>query len=202
MKNATYADIPNDNMSSSEIKECEHNVIKALTTSPRIQALIQALKYSSCPFDVSRHVICSPCDKSLSGGYDDEHNQIIICANNCRSYTKTEAILAHEMVHMYDFCKNLIDFANPLHLACSEIRAASLASCAQLDLGYKSYQSCVKSKASQSVSIVLGWDKLKSAQIVEKVFQKCFHDVEPLGRHSAVSVSQSDFVFCSRLNKE
>lgn len=38
-------------------------------------------------------------------------------------------ILTHEMIHMFDWCNNNVDFKNIDHLACTEIRAANLAHC-------------------------------------------------------------------------
>jgi len=119
---------------------CEINVIKALSSSPRIRLLVQALNDSDCPFLPSRHVACSPCDQSLSGGYDDQANQVIICSNNCKTPEKVEEILSHELVHMYDYCTAKIDFSNPKHLACSEIRAATLTSCSKFTWDFWTFQ--------------------------------------------------------------
>lgn len=40
-----------------------------------------------------------------------------------------QGVLAHEMIHMFDFCRNELDFKNMEHLACTEIRAANLTHC-------------------------------------------------------------------------
>ena len=82
----------------------------------------------------------SPCDQSLSGGYDDQANQVIICSNNCKTPEKVEEILSHELVHMYDYCTANIDFSNPKHLACSEIRAATLTSCSKFTWDFWTFQ--------------------------------------------------------------
>jgi len=82
----------------------------------------------------------SPCDQSLSGGYDDQANQVIICSNNCKTPEKVEEILSHELVHMYDYCTAKIDFSNPKHLACTEIRAATLTSCSKFTWDFWTFQ--------------------------------------------------------------
>jgi len=41
-------------------------------------------------------------------------------------------VLTHEMIHMFDYCNNDMDFRNVDHLACTEIRAANLAHCSFL----------------------------------------------------------------------
>ena len=82
----------------------------------------------------------SPCDQSLSGGYDDQTNQVIICSNNCTTASKVEATLSHELIHMYDYCTARIDFKNKRHLACSEIRAATHTSCSKFSMDFWSFQ--------------------------------------------------------------
>ena len=45
-------------MDQKERQNCEINVIKALSSSPRIRLLVQALNNSGCPFLPSRHIDC------------------------------------------------------------------------------------------------------------------------------------------------
>lgn len=61
-------------------------------------------------------------------------NQVVICANACRSEEKVSDILSHELVHMYDFCTTSINFRNIDQLACTEVRAANLIHCRTPDL--------------------------------------------------------------------
>ena len=46
-----------------------------------------------------------------------------------RSEQMTQGVLAHEMIHMFDFCRHQLDFKDVHHLACTEIRAANLTHC-------------------------------------------------------------------------
>lgn len=43
-----------------------------------------------------------------------------------------QGVLTHEMIHMFDYCRNDLDFKNIDHLACTEIRAANLTHCSFL----------------------------------------------------------------------
>lgn len=72
------------------------------------------------------------CDESVTGGYDPELNQIVICQNTSKNKGFVQGVLTHEMVHMFDYCNNDLDFKNVEHLACTEIRAANLAHCSFL----------------------------------------------------------------------
>lgn len=79
--------------------------------------------------DIRRHISCEVCDITVSGGYDPEMNQVIVCQNIARSKGMVQGVLAHEMLHMFDYCNNDLDFKNIDHLACTEIRAANLTHC-------------------------------------------------------------------------
>ena len=172
----------------SEISQCELNVIKALKNSARVKFLVQALNKSGCPFSPHRHIACAPCNQAISGGYDDTHNQVIICANNCKNETKVEQILSHELIHMYDYCTSKVDLDLVDHLACSEIRAASLASCVQYDFRkFWSFENCVKTKAAQSVAVIKNVKLEEAKKHVETVFDKCYSDLEPIGHRGQFS---------------
>lgn len=126
--------------------------------------MMGALKSSGCEIDIRRHISCEACDVTVTGGYDPILNQIVICQNNATNEGVVQGVLAHEMIHMFDYCRNDLDFKNIDHLACTEIRAANLTHCSflssimQLDssaLNIKStHQNCVKTKALASVLAV------------------------------------------------
>ena len=117
----------------------------------------------------------------MSGGYDQENNQVVLCENNCKTQGKIEDILAHELIHMYDYCTAKINFQKISHLACSEVRASSLVSCAKPNFSYVSHESCVKSKAADSVKLIKNLSPEEASLEVKKIFQKCYNDLEPLG---------------------
>ena len=164
---------------------CELNVLQALQSSERLKKLLKALKSSGCPVVPSRHIACIPCGESLLGGYDQEHNQVVICQNKCKNPKQVEEILSHELVHLYDFCTTKLDFSNVEHLACTEIRASSLVSCSaewkNFFQHWGSHAECVKTKASKSVSVIKNLNSKDSRNAVSKVFEKCYADIEPLG---------------------
>lgn len=81
------------------------------------------------PIDIRRHISCEICHESVTGGYDPETNQVVVCQNTSRSKKMVQGVLAHEFIHMFDYCNNNLDFKNVEHLACTEIRAANLAHC-------------------------------------------------------------------------
>lgn len=103
-----------------------------------------------------------------------------------------QGVLTHEMIHMFDSCVNNLDFKNIDHLACTEIRAANLAHCSFLSawtygdaspLNIKGrHGDCVKSKALSSVLAVRNVSKLEAVEAIERVFPKCYSDLEPIGR--------------------
>lgn len=172
--------------------KCETNVYKCVKDSPIINLLLDALKSSGCPFDIKRHVACELCDNSVSGGFDAELNQIVICHNTSRSQSRVQGVLSHELIHMFDFCRNEMDFKNIEHVACTEIRAANLVHCSFLSAvsqGQASpfhvkeaHKDCVKSLAKASVMAARKVTESQARLAVEKVFPMCYNDLEPIGR--------------------
>jgi len=103
-----------------------------------------------------------------------------------------QGVLAHEFIHMFDYCRNDLDFKNIDHLACTEIRAANLTHCsfmsawAQGDtspFNFKAtHKNCVKTKALASVLAVRKVSVDEAIDAVNRVFPKCYADLEPVGR--------------------
>lgn len=172
--------------------KCEHNVYKCVKRSPLVKLMMGALRRSGCALDIRRHIACEECSPTVSGGYDPGLNQIVVCQNVATSEGLVQGVLTHEMIHMFDYCNNDLDFKNIDHLACTEIRAANLTHCSfvsalmQGDISLfdikESHQLCVKNKALQSILAVRQVSKLDAIEAVDRVFPKCYSDLEPIGR--------------------
>lgn len=171
---------------------CERNVYKCIKTSPLVRLMMGALKSSGCAVDIRRHIACEECSYTVSGGYDPVYNQIVICHNTATSKGLVQGVLTHEMIHMFDYCRNKLDFKNVDHLACTEIRAANLTHCSFMSawlqgdasiFNFKeAHKTCVKNKAMGSVLAVRDITKEKASEAIERVFSKCYADLEPIGR--------------------
>ncbi|CAD6999118.1 mitochondrial inner membrane protease ATP23 homolog [Ceratitis capitata] len=172
--------------------KCERNVYWCVKNSPLVKLMMGALRSSGCPIDLRRHISCEVCDTTVTGGYDPVMNQIVVCQNMARNEGMVQGVLTHEMIHMFDYCNNDLDFRNIDHLACTEIRAANLAHCSFLSAMMQgdasifdikqAHQNCVKTKALQSVLAVRNVTKTEAIEAVERVFPKCYADLEPIGR--------------------
>lgn len=159
-----------------------------------VRLLYSALKKNGCPFKLSRHVSCEPCLPVVNGGYDPQSNQVVICENNATSKPMCCSVLAHEMIHAFDFCRAKLDFKNIEHVACTEVRAAALMHCSFKTALAQSlaspihvkqrHRDCVKVKALSSVVAVRNVSVEEATAVVEKVFDKCYADLEPFGRIS------------------
>ncbi|XP_011882765.1 PREDICTED: mitochondrial inner membrane protease ATP23 homolog [Vollenhovia emeryi] len=171
---------------------CEDNVYKCVNRSPIVKLMLGALKGSGCEIDIRRHISCEVCNPIATGGYDSEFNQIVVCQNSATSENMVRGVLLHEMIHMFDYCRNELDVKNIEHLACTEIRAANLAHCSfmsslfQGDSSFfnikETHQACVKHKARLSVMAVHKVSAEVANAAIEKVFTKCYNDLEPVGR--------------------
>ncbi|CAK9811182.1 Mitochondrial inner membrane protease ATP23 homolog [Anthophora plagiata] len=170
--------------------KCEFNVYNCIQNSPLVKLMMAALKSSGCEIDLSRHISCEVCDKSVTGGYDPQLNQIIICQNAAQS--RVQSSLVHEMVHMFDYCRNHLDLTNLDHLACTEIRAANMCHCSFLGAcsqGIASpihikevHKECVANKAIKSILAVQNVSEEEAKESVSRVFNRCYNDLEPIGR--------------------
>lgn len=102
--------------------ECELRVDKVFKKSNELKLLAGAMKKFGCNFKLSRHVVCEKC-LSCNGGFDPDTNQIVVCHNKNLSDNKVMAVMMHEMIHMFDFCRTKFDFNNLEHVACTEVRS-------------------------------------------------------------------------------
>jgi inner membrane protease ATP23 len=83
-------------------------------------------------------VLCMPCTfpgapstsgglhkgkPQASGGIDPNYG-IVLCANLAYGKKDREDLLAHEMVHMYDYVRFKFDRTNLKHMACTEVISA------------------------------------------------------------------------------
>lgn len=133
--------------------KCERNVYACIKESPIVKLMLGALKSSGCAIDIRRHISCEVCEVTVSGGYDPEVNQVVVCQNVARSKGIVQGVLAHEMIHMFDFCRNDLDFKNIDHLACTEIRAANLTHCSFMSAWAQGDASPLKIKEAHQVRI-------------------------------------------------
>jgi inner membrane protease ATP23 len=173
-------------------RKCERQIIKAVEEAPLVKLMVHALRSYGCPVDLRRHVTCEFCSKEVTGGYDPVQNQIVVCCNTS-TFQTVQGILAHELLHMFDHCRSHMDFRNPHHVACSEVRAANLFHCSIIS-GMLSgtvtpvslaqaHARCVKQKA---VASLLGsfpdMPQKEGWRITDQVFDRCYNDLEPVGR--------------------
>ena len=119
--------------------------------------------------------------------------QVFICANNADSTGLVHGALVRNLIQMFDACVNKYDFQNAEHLACTEIRKANLANCGYLVYlqnpwasfkWKKAHEECVRNTAVDYMikTKFVKPDIAKSA--VDKVFDKCYKDLEPVGRRA------------------
>lgn len=171
---------------------CEEHVYYCVKKSPIVKLMLGALKSSGCAVNIRRHIACEVCDPCVTGGYDPVLNQVVVCQNVAVNKGMVQGVLTHEMIHMFDYCRNNLDFKNIDHLACTEIRAANLTHCSFLSAWnqgdaspfriQRQHQECVKSKAMYSVMAVRTVTEEAARAAVNRVFSRCYNDLEPIGR--------------------
>jgi len=176
---------------------CERNVTWSIENMPMVKTMISALKASGCAIDLSRNISCEMClaGKNIenAGGFDPALNQVFICANNADSVGHVHGALVRNLIQMFDACVNKYDFQNAEHLACTEIRKANLANCGYMVYMQqpwasvrwkKAHAECVRNTA---VDYMIKTKFVKpdiAKEAVDKVFDKCYKDLEPIGRRA------------------
>lgn len=68
------------------------------------------------------------------------------------SKNMVRGVLLHEMIHMFDYCRNKLDMKNIDHLACTEIRAANIGHCSFLSSILQGNSSFTNVKATHQVN--------------------------------------------------
>ncbi|CAB4061705.1 ATP23 [Lepeophtheirus salmonis] len=115
------------------------------------------------------------CGTAIEGGYDKEHNQVVICHNNIRNSNALKSVLLHELHHMYDFCAFRVDFSNLEHLACSEIRAYQAdGRCFTAHWTHKGREKCVKFRGESSTQVIGNVSSREAKDVLDRVFEKCY----------------------------
>ena len=118
---------------------------------------------------------------------------MFVCANNANSFGLVHGALVRNLLQMFDVCVNKYDFNNAEHLACTEIRKANLANCNYMAFLQQKWASfmvkqahadCVKNTAIDYLvkTKFVKEDVAKSS--VNKVFDNCYNDLEPIGRRA------------------
>ena len=177
-------------MSQDSIRRCYEQAQQCLASRPSIRRLLASLVSYGCPFDFHRHLACEiDRSRSLRGGFDRTYCQIILYPEQLHSSEEICTILEHELIHAVDYCRAKVDFDNPSHLACTEIRAAALSNQCSLFNHISSssrpfrwkneHARCVKDRARESMETSTQHSRKELERIIESVFQRCYHDTEP-----------------------
>jgi len=184
---------------------CQKTVVKAMKEHPILKIMVAALKKSGCGINLARHVCCEYCYGGVTGGFDPITSQIVVCANNTKGNRMTTNVLAHELIHMYDYCVHQMDFTNPEHVACTEIRAANITYCSYLSAIFgnhipsftlkERHQQCVRNRAVESLTAARDISMDDAKVVVDKVFNKCYRDQEPIGRRPRKRTSDCDLAY-------
>ncbi|XP_061186368.1 mitochondrial inner membrane protease ATP23 homolog [Saccostrea echinata] len=168
----------------------EKKIVKCFTHCPELRILREALKDHGCDFSLRRNISVEKCEKKVSGGYDPNTNQIVLCHTNIPP-SATCKLLFHEMTHAFDDCRAKVDFTNIEHLACTEIRAAAFADCGIIssllnNTGFdirNKHKDCVRKHALRSILTTRNITEEKGRQVIDGVFDKCYSDVTPFDSH-------------------
>jgi inner membrane protease ATP23 len=162
------------------IRRCYEQARQCIESNKSIRRLLDALSSSGCPFNFDRHLTCeidSSDDRgNIRGGFDSSTCQVVLYPKNLHSFKELCTIFQHELIHALDYCRADIDFNNPSHLACTEIRAASSSQPFRLK---NQHSICVKNRTRESMEICSDLPRRNLNQIIDDVFLRCYNDTDP-----------------------
>lgn len=173
-------------------------------TSPMIRFMTKHLDIVSCdPLATIKSttddqgegepaIVFRTCDPNRAGGFapgdPPSQSQILICTNRMMSKKHLEHTLSHEMVHWFDHCRFHVDWNDIRHVACSEVRAASLSGDCSWSREFtrreyaftKQHQACARRRAILSVRAHPNCkDQAEAERAVDEVWKGCFADTRP-----------------------
>merc|ERR1712098_922760 len=176
---------------------CERECIFNVTSMPMVQHMVSALRTAGCEVDLTRHISCDMCQSGSriehAGGYDPALNQVFVCCNNATNSGLVHGALVRNLIQMFDNCVNKYNFNDVRHLACSEVRKANLANCQFLtsltrpDANFAvfgQHRKCVRSVAVEALVKTKFVKEEVAGKVVDEVFDKCYADLEPIGRRA------------------
>ncbi|CAF0934673.1 unnamed protein product [Didymodactylos carnosus] len=180
------------------IRKCFEHLQYCLEKDSQLRHLLVALESAGCPINFKRHIVCEEANdfSSFRGGFDASTKQLVLFPDNIKTKNEFCTILKHELIHAYDYCRVQINFNNIEHLACTEIRAASLTECTLSDYFSMTFspflsgkhEYCVKRKAQQSLEICTNKRTVAKNEIdetIKRVFKRCSNDTEPFNDKGA-----------------
>nr|XP_058957141.1 mitochondrial inner membrane protease ATP23 homolog [Pocillopora verrucosa]XP_058957142.1 mitochondrial inner membrane protease ATP23 homolog [Pocillopora verrucosa] len=172
-------------------RKCKEKLDRSCRESPYVKFMLKAMSNLGCEVDPERHMVCEPCDPKLIGGFDHDTKEMFLCENTIYTQKAMDTVLTHELIHAFDNCRVKYNPDNVRHLACTEIRAANLSgdcffsreAFGRFKFRWKAHQQeCVKERAVKSMLCVRDISKEEAQEVVESVFDACFHDTEPFER--------------------
>jgi len=116
-----------------------------------------------------------------------------MCADNATRSGLVHGVLLRNLIHMFDVCTRKVDFQNVEHLACMEVRKANLANCnyalylSRKDAEFavkQQHEVCVRNTSVDFLVKTKFVDRQVAEEAVDKVFSKCYQDLEPIGRRA------------------
>lgn len=176
---------------------CETFLENALTKNIYVKFVLEKMKTEhGCELDPVTAFKCRPCgNETRIGHYDPSKGEIELCADNIEKFNlpsdHVERTVLHELIHAFDDCRADFRREDCSHIACTEVRAASLSGdCDYItELRRRNFAvkgqgaRCVRRRAELSLASAQEGKCAPSAkEVVDAVFDKCYADTAPFAR--------------------
>jgi inner membrane protease ATP23 len=174
-----------------QFAECVEKKDLAFKRSRLVRFLMSHLRRNGCPVDPATFVRCVQCSSNtINSAVNMKENgdiEVVMCCNNLQDQKLFETSLAHELIHVFDYCRADLNFNSCRHHACTEIRASNLSTECNFTRelqrwnfeGVNHHRDCVRRRATLSVRKNPNCTKLEAIKAVDDVFDRCLADTEP-----------------------
>ncbi|GAB5365612.1 hypothetical protein AAMO2058_001072900 [Amorphochlora amoebiformis] len=186
-----------DEKKLDKMKICQRHKEEALKDK-RVKFMIKSMAAFGCPIPQHDFIRCErepPGGQLVTGAFDigddKERPKVILYANNLQPTTLSIHTIRHELVHALDYCKYDVDKENMKHVACTEVRAASLSGECDASIEFlRSYSTmsfnnhhkrCVRRRSAKSLQYSFDASEKQIKDTLDSVFNDCYADTSPFG---------------------
>jgi len=177
-----------------EKERCENLVYGTLTEKwgQKPQFIWRAIQKKGCPLSLN-FIRCVHCTQLRANGgvvfKKDGDMEIQLCQNHLTSKDLYQQTLAHELIHVYDYCSGDMDLGDITHQACTEIRAQRLSDACRYWKEWRyniqhgklgaDYKECVRRRTTRSMLTTNPDAPKEIATAIDYAWNKCSQDNSP-----------------------
>lgn len=127
---------------------------------------------------------CKHCKEDVQGYYFYKSKNVVLCANNIKD-EEFDKQATQYMIMAYDDARADVDPDNPVHIACTTVRAVNLGGVCRNKNQTRAFKSdcsnvdCIREKSIQRMMRTFRLNKDVAEDYVHEVWDSCFYQHDP-----------------------